>query len=71
MLDDQLKSPNLQDVADKLKSYPASDYHNEAHSFVGTDVLNLNSDLDRYHEQYFDDRSKVIEAFKASPIGSN
>lgn len=68
MLDDQLKSPNLQDVDKKLKSYPASDYYNEAHSFVGTEVLNLNSDLEQYYQTYFNDRKPIIDAFKSSPI---
>lgn len=70
MLAAQLKSPLLKDVADKLTDYSGEDYYNEAHSYVGTEAASLNKGLEECYQQYFDDRYQVIDAFKASPIGS-
>lgn len=68
MLEIQLNSPLLKNVVKKLADYPEADYFNEAHSYVGTEVANLNSELEDYYDTYFADRSKVVDAYKASPI---
>lgn len=68
MLETQLKNPLLKDVVKKLTDYPEADYFNEAHSYVGTEVASLNSELEDYYDTYFADRSKVVDAYKASPI---
>lgn len=38
---------------------------NELHSVIGTEVANLNPDLENYYKQYFNDRQKVVNLYNS------
>lgn len=57
------------DLVQKFKGFEAEDYYNEGHSYLGTEEPSLTDELQTYYEQYFSDRSKVLEALQYSPEG--
>jgi hypothetical protein len=66
-LDEELKRDEANNINQKLDGYPEQDYYDEAHSFVGTELASISSELEEYYKQYFNDRSAIIDAFNKSP----
>lgn len=52
-----------------LESYPAADYYNEAHSYIGSELGDAGPALNQYYGRYFTDRAKTTQAFLNSPEG--
>lgn len=46
-------------MAEYAKTEPGEEY-NELHSIIGSEVRNLNPDLEAYYEQYFEDREALV-----------
>lgn len=67
LLDAELEKSTGADIKDKLSGYPAADYYDEAHSFVGTEIATISPELNEHYKKYFDDRDKLIEAYNNSP----
>lgn len=62
MVDEQLKTVNDKRILDTIESYRKSDpasVPNEMHSIFGSELANLNQDLEEYYLKYFSNRSKV------------
>lgn len=55
-------------VSSKLTGYPPEDYYNEAHSFIGSEVLSIDERLETHYRRYFEDRSKSTAAYQANPL---
>lgn len=68
-LEEQLASHSAGEITEKLKGYEPTDRINEAHSFYGSEIPELNRCLETYYEKYFDDRAKSVRAYQNSPEG--
>lgn len=66
LIEQELRRPDTKVIKDKLAGYPEADYINEAHSFLGTELDDLSEELQRHYQQYFDNRTVVVQAYKAS-----
>lgn len=55
------------DLLKKFNTFSGESYHNEAHSYIGTEEPRLIDSLEVHYKQYFDDRNKVLQALQASP----
>ncbi len=66
LLNAELGKPDSKPILSKLEGYPEIDYYNEAHSFIGTELENISTELENYYERYFSDRGKVMEAYNSS-----
>lgn len=54
------------DLADRMAFYGRSEpgeRDNELHSVIGTEIKNINSELETYYKRYFADRSKVVSLY--------
>lgn len=63
MIDRQLKTLNDDHIKQLIEIYNKSEpgeLSNEMHSILGTEVRNLNPELENYYKRYFSDRSKVV-----------
>lgn len=52
------------DFAERMAFYDRTEpgeRDNELHSIIGTEVKNINSELETYYQKYFSDRSKVVD----------
>jgi hypothetical protein len=67
LLDAELKRPRNAEVAVALNGYSPEDYYNEAHSFVGSQLSDIDPGLETHYARYFSDRSKSIHAYEISP----
>lgn len=66
-LTNELQAHTPGGIDEKLKTYPAEDYYNEAHSFVGSELEEVSPALERHYARYFTDRAKVTTAYRDSP----
>jgi DNA repair exonuclease SbcCD ATPase subunit len=57
------KDPELKEIVER---YPEAERVNELHSLLGTQVADLDGELERYYRQYFGDRSRVVAAHAQS-----
>lgn len=69
MLDEQLAKYPDRTIDEQLAGLTSDDYHNEAHSYVGTQQAEMLPELATYYDAYFDDRQAVLDAYEASPEG--
>lgn len=67
LIDDEIATSAADGIARSLADYPAADYDDEAHSFVGSELAGIGSELEQYYRTYFSDRSKTTAAYAASP----
>lgn len=67
LIDDYINQSDDSDLLDKLQTYPADEYYNEAHSFLGSETGNLPGELEEHYRKYFSNRQKTINAYKKSP----
>lgn len=67
LIDKEIKQAGHIELITKLKTYPAEDYYNEAHSFLGSEIPDLSPELETHYKSYFTDRQKTIKAYKKSP----
>ncbi|HET9174214.1 MAG TPA: hypothetical protein VFN56_02935 [Candidatus Saccharimonadales bacterium] len=58
-----------QSIKAQLQTYDPSDYFNEAHSYIGSELSDPGPALNLYYERYFVDRNKATQAFLNSPEG--
>lgn len=66
-LDGELLTDEGLYIVDKLKNYDEKDYYDEAHSFVGTEIGNISTELNEYYKQYFENRDELVAAYQNSP----
>ncbi len=67
LIDAELQRTDANKIKDKLSGYPAEDYYNEAHSYIGSELSNISPDLEQYYAKYFYNRSKSTQAYNNSP----
>lgn len=68
LLDGELKKSSANKVLEKIGKYPAGEFCNEAHSFVGTELTHIGTGLSEYYDKYFINRSELTRAYALSPI---
>lgn len=66
LLEEELALPHGAKINDQLEEYPESERINEAHSFIGSQLENIDAELETHYEQYFSDRSKSTQAYAFS-----
>jgi len=57
------KLENNKDYSDRMAFYARTEpgeRDNELHSVIGTEIANINPDLEKYYDNYFSDRQKVV-----------
>ncbi|PIQ71011.1 hypothetical protein COV88_00795 [Candidatus Saccharibacteria bacterium CG11_big_fil_rev_8_21_14_0_20_41_19] len=57
------KLENNKDYVDRMAFYARTEpgeRDNELHSVIGTEIANINPDLEKYYDNYFSDRQKVV-----------
>jgi hypothetical protein len=68
-INQQLQKSGGQAVQRKLSSYPPLEYYNEAHSFIGSEVSRLATELESHYAPYFSDRSRSVKAYNSAYRG--
>jgi outer membrane murein-binding lipoprotein Lpp len=63
--DHQLTDESIKQTVDAYRKTEPDDLVNEMHSIFGTQVATLPTELGKYYEKYFTDRSKVIGYYSA------
>lgn len=53
--------PQDSDLRTSMKSYQASEFFDELHSRLGTEVADLPDSLENYYKKYFTDRQRIVE----------
>jgi hypothetical protein len=66
-LDVELAKPEASKIDEALKSYPTTDYYNEAHSYIGSELSGISPTLESHYGKYFSDRTKTVSAYEHSP----
>lgn len=56
----QVKEKRLASVLKGYKEKSAELYRNELHSHIGTEIIQLNPELEHYYQRYFTDRQQVV-----------
>lgn len=65
LLENQLAAINNQALIDKLAKFTDPEERlDELHSYLGTEHDGFSQELEDYYEQYFSDRTKVVEAYR-------
>ena len=67
LLKAELAKPADSGIRQELTGYAQEDYYNEAHSFIGSELPNLDRLLEQHYAKYFSDRTKTVQAYAASP----
>jgi hypothetical protein len=67
LLKAELDKSESNNIKEELNGYSQDDYYNEAHSFIGSEMPDLISQLEQYYAKYFSDRTKTTAAYEASP----
>lgn len=68
LLNEELDELGNRKILEQLSKFRSTaDFLNEAHSYVGTEEAQLIPGLERHYELYFEERSKTVEAYRASP----
>lgn len=65
-LDKELKQvydqlPQDSELRTSMQSYPASEFSDELHSRLGTEIADLPASLENYYKRYFTDRQRIVE----------
>jgi len=69
-LSEQITTLEGDPVLNRFSRFQGNEYYNEAHSYLGTEVDRLSPALEEHYRQFFDDRQKIVRAFKNSPDSS-
>lgn len=56
-----LKDKRIRETVDNYRNRDPSIVPNELHSILGTEVRELNPELEEYYKQYFKDRQKIVQ----------
>ncbi len=67
MLDKQIADLKSTKTVERFINLSDDEFHNEAHSYLGTEQLVLNPELEEHYSKYFSDRQKAVSAYKVSP----
>ena len=65
-LDKELKQvydqlPQDSELRTSMQSYPDSEFSDELHSRLGTEIADLSASLENYYKRYFTDRQRIVE----------
>lgn len=62
----ELEEFDASGIVQKLRDYPAEEYYDEAHSFVGSELADISDELEAHYRRYFADRAKSTDAYSGS-----
>jgi predicted metal-dependent hydrolase len=60
-----MNDPKLKERMDYYARTEPGERHNELHSIIGTEVVSISPELEKYYAQYFEDRSKVTTLYES------
>lgn len=61
------KLKNIKSFEDRMQYYEKAEpgqRYNELHSIIGTEIADINPELEKYYQKYFSDRKKVVDLYE-------